>query len=435
MSNVKVWLLQNIVQYDEYDRVNFIKDCAKENEISIRYAQKMYKGLFKPINNTYNNTIIENNNPDFPEIQPGANVDNPDEEIVETSVKLAKKLQKSKDRQRIERKSFREHARIENAVGEYCESIETLLEENSFHIYTERHINTNTSCAGIINASDWHLNELIDVQGNYYDFKVASQRIKMLAERAVKYFRAFDVQNIVLAITGDILNNSKRLDELLSQAVNRSQATFLAVDLFKQFIEHLNMHFNVTAACVTGNESRKNEEMGFTDNVVTDNYDFTIFNMLRYMFKDAEGIDFIIGDPYELVINVAGRNILLLHGYGIKSRCTDAVSKIKGRFAAKGILIDMVLFGHMHEARIADLYARSSSLCGANAYSERELNLTSRASQNIFIVYENGNIDSTKIDLQITDEDGYDIDESLEAYDAKSSSKLHQQETIFKVVV
>ena len=74
-------------------------------------------------------------------------------------------------------------------------------------------------------------------------------------------------------------------------------------------------------------------------------------------------------------------------------------------------------------------------MVGANDYSEKALNLTGRASQNCYIFYNNGNRDGIKIDLQNVSNKGYEIDESLEAYNAKSAQKTNKQETIFKVVV
>ena len=73
-------------------------------------------------------------------------------------------------------------------------------------------------------------------------------------------------------------------------------------------------------------------------------------------------------------------------------------------------------------------------MVGANDYSEKALNLSGRASQNCYIFYENGNRDGVKIDLQNYGE-GYDIDSSLESYNAKSSMKINRGTTIFKVVV
>ena len=235
--------------------------------------------------------------------------------------------------------------------------------------------------------------------------------------------------------SGDLLNSDRRLDELLSMATNRAKATFLAVDIMQQVILHLNSNFNVSVCMVTGNESRVKKDWGWASILASDNYDYTIFQTLKYIFKDSD-INFIDGDPTEIVVEVAGQNLLVLHGNGAVKRTgiESSISQMVGRYKMRGTHIDYVIFGHVHSARVGDNYARSSSMVGANDYSEKALNLSGRASQNCYIFYENGNRDGIKIDLQNYG-NGYDIQQSLESYNAKSSSKLNQGTTIFKVVV
>jgi hypothetical protein len=84
---------------------------------------------------------------------------------------------------------------------------------------------------------------------------------------------------------------------------------------------------------------------------------------------------------------------------------------------------------------VGDIASRSSSLVGANEYSEKGLNLSGRASQNIYIFHENKNIDAMKIDLQNVGDECYDIDEELESYNAKSSNKLKPNKVIHKIVI
>ena len=100
-----------------------------------------------------------------------------------------------------------------------------------------------------------------------------------------------------------------------------------------------------------------------------------------------------------------------------------------------GIKIDFIICGHLHETMIRDQIARSASLVGSNTYSERALNLSGRAAQNIYIFTEDGRQD-IRIDLQETDRyEGYDINTELEAYNAKSLKKTHQKHTIFKIII
>ena len=357
-----------------------------------------------------------------------------DVELIHSNVKLAKQKQSYQDLNRIERKSFREYARVENAVAEYTHKLKEIFDKFELSTLTKSHERTSDAC-GVIQFSDVHFNELVDLEHNKYDFSVASKRCKYFVKRAITYFKSQNISNILLVQSGDLLNSDRRLDELLQMATNRAKATFLAVDIFQQIILELNEHFNVSVCCVTGNESRVKKDWGWSSMIASDNYDFTIFKTLEYLFKDSN-INFIDGDPTELIVEVAGQNLLVLHGNGsIKKGLDTSITQIMGRYKARGINVDYVIFGHIHSARVGDTFSRSSSMVGANDYSEKALNLAGRASQNCYIFYENGNRDGIKIDLQNHDDDMYDIEKSLEAYNAKSHNKVNQGTTIFKVVV
>ena len=357
-----------------------------------------------------------------------------DAELAAKCVDYKQQTQKYQDTNRIERKTFRQDSRISNALEEYNKS---LIENfTSLEPFTIIHENINDKAIGIIQLSDIHFNELINIEGNQYDFKIAAKRLKLLCTKAKMYFNNMNVSNVLVAFTGDILNNDKLLDKLLNQATNRAKATLLGFHILEQFICDLNQFFNVSIASVTGNEGRANIELGYSNIMATDNYDFTIFNMLRIAFRNSKGITFIEGNGSEQIIEVANNNILLLHGLSIKSEIEKSIQQIIGKYATKGIIVDYVFIGHIHSSRIGDLYARSSSLCGANAYSDYALNLSSRASQNIAIFYDNKSHDVFKIDLQNTDNiQGYQIISLLEEYNAKSIDKCKKNTTIFKVII
>ena len=356
-----------------------------------------------------------------------------DIDLVSENVKLAKQKQSYQDINRIERKAFREHARVENAVSRYNEKLSEIFDNYKLSELTIKHEEDSKSC-GVIQFSDVHFNELVNLEHNKYDFSVASSRCKLFVDKAIKYFKAFGVTNVLLVMSGDLLNSDRRLDELLNMATNRAKATFLAVDIMQQVILNLNKHFNMSICMVTGNESRVKKDWGWSKAMATDNYDYTIFQLLKYIFKDS-AINFIDGDPTELVVEVAGQNLLVLHGNGsIKRGLDTSVTQLMGRYKARGVDVDYVIFGHIHSARVGDNFSRSSSMVGANDYSEKALNLSGRASQNCYIFYKNGNRDGIKIDLQNYGK-GYNIDKSLESYNAKSSDKIRQGTTIFKVVV
>lgn len=359
-----------------------------------------------------------------------------DPEILRDSVRTQKQLQKAKDRLRVGNKSFREHARVENALEELTKSLIHELINYGSKIETIHHDPTTTDSTLLVQLSDTHFNELIDLPNNRYDFIIAGKRLQKYAEEIKLEIKARDIKKIVLALTGDLLNSDRRLDEVLSMSTNRAKASLIATRLLTYFITDLNQVCNVEIASITGNESRIKEEYGYTDEMVSDNYDLLIFNMLKMIFVNNKGISFIEGDPWELVLNINGKNILLTHGMSVKKDTQGDIQKIVGKYAAKGILIDYIIIGHIHFANITDLYTRSGSLCGNNTYSDRALNLITKASQVMHTITENGDIHNKRIDLQETQGyEGYPIGDDIEAYNAKSASKVYQQETIIKIVV
>ena len=357
-----------------------------------------------------------------------------DREVIEENVRLETRSQKLQDLNRIKNKSFREHARINNALSEYNKELIKILKE--FPIKRYKPIDTRGSKGvGLIQLSDLHFNELVSMESNKYDFDVASKRLRTFIRKAKKYFKAFGVKKVFVGITGDLLNSDRRLDELLSEATNRASATFIAVEILKQVLDDIRQDFQTSVGCVSGNESRIQKEIGWADVVASDNYDNTIYNILRCVYKEKSDVEFYeMENSLELVVEIARQKVLLIHGHQFKGKIENFIQLTKGRYSSVGVNLDYIILGHIHSARIGDTYGRSSSLVGANSYSEKALNLEGRASQNIYLFFNNGRRDSVKIDLQNYDEKGYDITKDLEAYNSKSHNKDMKGKEILRIV-
>jgi len=363
---------------------------------------------------------------------------NTDMDIVLTNVGLAKRNQAQQDLNRIKNKSFREDARLENAVSEYYrEMVDILKEKDVFHGLDIKPVKSVSGGCLIIHWSDHHLNERVELVHNTFDWNVAARRLKKHVQAAKRTAIAYGIKHIHIQFTGDLLNSDRRMDELLANAGNRAKASVLAVDLYSQAILDVAKDFDVTVSGISGNESRVNKELSWVAEGATDNYDFAIYEMLDLYIGDK--VKFMRPDnPSESVISLAGQNVLSIHGHGAVgvNNLQKSVQEIKGRYIANGIKIDFVIWGHIHEAVIADWYARSASLVGSNTFNENALNLAGRASQNLYVLNDDGGFDGLKIDLQNTDNiEGYDLSERLYAYNTKSAKKLHKPQTIMQVVI
>lgn len=362
-----------------------------------------------------------------------------DIDIIREAVRQAKDKQRYMDVNRVERKAFRTHARAENAVCALSDGIKTLLEGYDMPRYTLAHDVAGANGVGIIHFTDAHFNERVDLPFNEYGFETAAARCRKYIREAKRFFSLYGIQNVLFAMTGDMLNSDRRLDELLTNATNRSKALFLATSIVEQMILDLNRDYNVTVTAVSGNESRINDAVGYVDPLITDNYDFSLFRMLAYKFDGAPGIAFDPPTNYnEHVVNVCGKGILLLHGSQLKDKYEVGVQRIMGKYAARGQSVYLTLVGHLHSARIGDTYARGGSVVGANAYSDSGLQLISRASQNAHVVFPgDAGHHSFRVDLQDVSDitDPYVIIDDLKAYNAKSEQKLHARHTILEITV
>lgn len=362
-----------------------------------------------------------------------------DKDLQEMNVGLRKKSQKYQDLNRIERKAYRESDRVDNALTSFFSEIRLILKNHPMPIRKQGRVSVpKNGNAGILQLADLHFNELVNLSHNRYDFSVAAKRLKYFADKAIGYFKHANVTDIIIANTGDNMNSDRRLDELLSQSTNRARATSLGFYLLKQMVSHLSEYFRINIVSVTGNESRVGKERGYSEDLATDSYDVIINEFLGVHFHDDKRVQVHKTESMENVVSFNGLNILVLHGESLKpnSNIQKQIQQIVGKYALRGIIIHYVISGHHHFSMLGDFFGQSSSLVGANGYSEYGLGFASMAAQNIYILNES-DIDSIKIALQNADKytEGYDVIKDLEAYNAKSVDKLKQQETVFKIVI
>ena len=359
-----------------------------------------------------------------------------DRELLQFNVRLAKNRQALLDANRLERKAFREHARIENAAAAYARELAALLDERGF---TQDLLLSEAPSGGeavlIVQLSDLHFNERVELPSNRYDFTVAAARLAKLAGRIKQLGRCYGAGKVVIACLGDFLNSDRRLDELLSNVTNRSKATLLAVDILRAFLLDLRSEFELEIYGITGNESRVTGELGWSDELATDSYDLMIYSILKRGFAEVDGIAFCGFQANELLFEVMDRTFLCLHGHQVGANVQKSVQEISGKYATRGITVDYTLFGHQHATAIGDYHARNASLVGSNAYSEAGLNFCGKAAQNVHIVTANA-IDGMKVDLQdTTGIEPYPFCSDWEAYCPKSEAKLHSGAVVYQVIV
>ena len=361
-------------------------------------------------------------------------------ELLKLNHTYAKNEQKYRDLTNVKGKHFREYVRIDNTLEELSSSIFKTLNNTVFNndIAKLKKKNINNDNVGVIHLSDLHFNEYVDIESNHYNWEITSKRLRKHILQCIKIFNMFDINKVFIAGTGDFLNSDRRLDELLINCDSRAKSIVLAFDLLRQAILELSNYFNVSCVMVCGNESRLDMEIGNTKKIISNNFDYTLNLMLEAYFKNCDNVEILVPDnPEECIVNVCGKNILLIHGHkGINNDIENSLSKIIAKYSKiKKCSIDYVLFGHIHSAYISDNFARSGSLTGDNEYSFNKLQLSSKASQNCYIINKN-DIHGFKIDLQNTEGvQGYHFDKKNETYNSLSKDECKDYKEIIKIVI
>ncbi len=203
------------------------------------------------------------------------------DEAIQEVVKTYKNLEKERTDGRQIDKEFKKIVRIDNAIEKLNEELIANFNKVNWSERVISHsIKENDGTKLIIQLSDLHLNELIDIPQNQFNIKIASQRLQKYATKAKALLTAYGITEAIIALTGDMINSDRRIDEIYAKATSRSIASLVATKLLAAFIIDINTVANVSILSVSGNESRIGDDLGFTDILASDNYDFIIYNQL-----------------------------------------------------------------------------------------------------------------------------------------------------------
>ena len=336
------------------------------------------------------------------------------QELLDKSVKIELQNQKLRDEQRVERK-IRDQYRNTNYLSEMMKELIDCFKNYKTNII--KHETFNNDYAGIIHLSDWHLNEIVNLRHNKYNFKIASQRAKKLVCESKRVFKSYGIKNVLIAMTGDFISAIKHPDQLISMETSRSQAVFVGASIIEQMISDLNEEFNISVCAVAGNETRESSFKVVPANsiLMSDNLDINIFSILKVMFRNTN-VKFLSTNIIDCIVKVNKYNFLFTHSHTLNhSNLQKAIMELKGKYVNKNTRIDFVAFGHIHNSIVSPDggYFRCGGLIGDNNFSYNSLNYCSKASQNIYIVG-NDEVNGMSIDLQKYENfEGYNINQEI----------------------
>ena len=298
-------------------------------------------------------------------------------ELFEAGVTLERKVQRLADTNRIERKLFREQARLDNIAEDLFNKALEKIGEDKVELPVVEVLDEGK--IGIIQFSDLHFGEVIELPNNTFNLEIARERVLAHTIKSLRLFKSLGISKAYVVFTGDSLNSDRRLDERLTNACTRAESLIYVFNVFVEVIKLVSKEVSIIEVIsIVANESRIDFDLSSIDTQLINNFDYLLHEMLRAVFHQVAFSNFSGINAIERVLIIDGVNLLIAHNIWVK-RPEEAVKRAKLLYNA-----DYLICGHIHSCLINSSFRRSGGLPGANSYSQHQLGICENvSSQNV----------------------------------------------------
>ena len=234
----------------------------------------------------------------------------------------------------------------------------------------------------VVVASDWHIEETVTAaitNGlNEYNLEIAEDSIRQFFSKAcIEIQRTKTINNVntvVLAILGDIINGVLRNEDLESNQTTPVDAVAIARSLIyegiKTMIKSTGCHIRVI--CCVGNHGRLTDKIHYS-NQVHNSLEYLIYKTLERDYRDNANVSFIVSEAPYVIQPIFGVNVRFHHGHaakfngGIGGLAVPVIRKTQQMNTIEHADLDVI--GHFHSAQMFSNVIVNGSLVGSNGYS------------------------------------------------------------------
>jgi len=242
--------------------------------------------------------------------------------------------------------------------------------------------------SAVLQISDWHYGIDIDNFWNVFSPEIAKERISKLRDEVIKIISKEEVSDLYIVNLGDLIAGRIHLPLRLNSRIDTVTQTIQVSELLAQLLAELSVYVkNLYYYSTTDNHSRVEP---IKDNSL-DLESFSRFTdwWLKERLKECTNIIFndnMYGDDI-VTFNIYDYKFVAVHGD------KDKPAKVVHNMTAMTQKhYDMILTAHLHHfsgnEENESILLSNGSLMGTDDYAEK-LRLSSRPSQNMFIVSQN----------------------------------------------
>jgi hypothetical protein len=244
------------------------------------------------------------------------------------------------------------------------------------------HGNGTSEGTTITNASDWHVEEVVQkssVNGlNEYTPEIAKARATKFWQGHLRLVRLLQqdirIDRAVIGLLGDFITNQLHEESAENNAMKPTEAVRFAESLIISGIDFtLNQSkLSLVIPCHSGNHGRTTKKV----HVASENghsLEWLMYSHLAEKYAGEARVKFIVPDGYLSYLDIYGQTVRFHHGHNIKYS-----GGIGGLFvpAFRGIQdwnksrwADLDIFGHHHQMKDGGNFISNGSLIGYNQYA------------------------------------------------------------------
>lgn len=216
--------------------------------------------------------------------------------------------------------------------------------------------------------SDTHAGEIVDSEAvngiNHYDWDTCVERVWKVQQSLLSFQanRPYPINELQLWCLGDMLSGANHQEIAETNEFPAAEQAFRFGMLLGQFIEELIPHYpRLSVKGVVGNHPRTSKAPA--NKRVFDNFDWMSYKIAEaYLARYIEAGSVTCDFPRSgfLIAEIAGNNVLLFHGDGIRSSMpgvpwggvTRRTNELKKQYAEMGTMIHGFALGHFHQANV-----------------------------------------------------------------------------------
>ena len=255
---------------------------------------------------------------------------------------------------------------------------------------------TNEGKGLIMQNSDWHIGATIPSDVDYaygYDWDVFRKRLAVYEDETIQLIKQQRPEEVLVLHNGDIVEQiyMRNVNQAFETEFNLSEQIAKALRTIYGMLVRLSEHTELTFGLVGGNHDRL--QANKKDDIFNQSVAYIILDNLIMMKEEGllRGVDIIDNRDNVGTFShkIVGKNIHVVHGDYLPKNSKNPIANL-----IKNENIDMLLTGHYHNLSVKEesygrLQLASSSIMGANSYSEQHNFGTTKPSQNLILLDEN----------------------------------------------